>query len=128
MTIIQLYLTMYEVLDTIWQESKNEDLACYLSESSPYTFIGEKTGKRCISADAAAYRDFKKYMLGRFPDGVVSKDKSYESIKEFLSTTFDNFWPGVSKSFCLISDEEWGELFDLGLENFKDETEDKWEI
>ena len=128
MTIIQLYLTMYEALDTLWQESKNEDLACYLSESSPYTFTGEKTGKRCISADAAAYRDFKKFMLGRFPDGIIPKDKSYESIKEFLSTTFDSFWPGVSKSFRSISYEEWDRLYELALENFKDESEDDWEI
>ena len=128
MTIIQLYLTMFEGLDKIWKENKNEDLACYLSEIDPYMCYSEKTGKSCISVDPCGYTDFKKFMLGRFPDGIIPKDKSYECIKEFLSTTFDSFWPGVSKSFRSISYEEWDRLYELALENFKDESEDDWEI
>lgn len=128
MNIVQLYLTTYMALDNLLTTYGNEDHALYLSDANPYLFKSADKTKRCISADPACYISFKEYMLKHFKDGIIPKDKSYNAVLSHLREYVGNVYPGVIKAFLTISKEGWAKIYDDGLEKFKDEKEENWQL
>ena len=127
MNTVQLYLTAYCTLRDLFSKLQEEDLCNYISEADPYLYNGNN-GKPLICSNPDCYEKFRQYMLKHFKDGFIPKDKSYNAVLNHLREYVGNVYPGVIKAFLTISKEEWTKIYEAGLEKFKDEKEENWQL
>ena len=75
-----VFVNMFLALDAAWEDYEEEDesLRAFLSESSPYTFLGKG------SADPAIWDDFQRKFSSRFPSGAVSLEDAHAFVVEYL--------------------------------------------
>ena len=107
------FVNMFQALDALWEESRDETLAGFLSEASPFTFgdVG--------SADPAIWSEFSMAFAGYFPNGEASLEDAHGFVVDYLAGISDEYskaYPGkirLVEAFGEIAPpERWTEVFE----------------
>ena len=93
MSRFELFTMIFYALDSVWDESQNEELGQFLSNANPFLF--EDTG----SADPAVFDQF----CNNVPDNIEISD-SYNVAIRYISS-LDNI--AVKDAWTNISREDW---------------------
>lgn len=104
---------MFQAIDALWDECRDETLSGFLSEASPFTF------KEAESADPAIWSEFSKAFDMQFPEGCKTLDEAYmfaRSYLEGISDEYSKVYPGswrLDDAFVEIASlEKWNEAFE----------------
>ena len=98
------FLAMYHLLDSIYSRYPYRNLAVVLGDTNPYLFKG------LMSADPAAWEDFKEY---------------YEEATDAYSTEFDTAYYTAIR-FLRVYEEEWDYPIPYAMEEFTPEAYQKY--
>ena len=101
------FIAFYEMVNALYEETKNGELACLASELSPYIFQG------AISADPADFIDYEKW-LRECADASGQEDAAtgYEAAKTFLAYFQENYGFAFGDSLQTMSFERYQAFFD----------------
>ena len=75
-----VFVNMFLALDAAWESYEEEDnsLRSFLSEASPYTFLGKG------SADPAIWAGFHRKFVARFSDESADLEDAHAFVVEYL--------------------------------------------
>ena len=97
-----IYISMYRVLDCLYDEKPDNSLGKFLSDANPYLFADHS------SADPVIEDEFIKYAAEYLNGQELTFENSYEMVVRYLenNTTF-------AERFKDIDLEEWTSLYEI---------------
>ena len=93
MTKFELFCMIFYVLDSEWDETKNEHLGSFLSAANPFLF--EDVG----SADLTVYNEFCNVV-----DKSITVQNSYKQACSYIDSLHDQI---ISSAFRSVNQSEW---------------------
>lgn len=90
----KLFKAIYNILDSIWKDNQQEDLAIYLSEADPTLWENE-------SADPAVFSEFCQIY-----DNCNDKNMSNYDFSIYYLEHFDPYYGDIKKYFTQIPRDE----------------------
>lgn len=103
MSVYDVYVLMFDALDTIYDEAPNMELGNYLSGLNPFLFEGEG------SADPAEYDEFKDAYMKVFENDIPTAENTFSFCRDYLDK---NAPKEVINAFEKINIEDWIYSFD----------------
>lgn len=98
MAVYDVFILMFDALDTIYDEEPNDSLGNYLSGLNPFLFEGRG------SADPAEYDEFKAAYMKFFEEKEPTAEKTFSFCKEYLKK---NAPKEVINAFEKIEIDDW---------------------
>lgn len=107
-----VFVNMFQALNALWDECRDETLAGFLSEANPFLF------KDKGSADPAIWSEFRTAFEERFPDGCQNLDDAYSFVQSYLHGISDEYskaYPGKWRLDDAILEiapaDRWSEVY-----------------
>ncbi len=98
MLMYDVFVLMFDALDSMYDEEPNEILGNYLSGLNPFLFDDEG------SADPAEYEEFKVAFLKQFQEIEATPEATYDFCKNYLTL---NAPKEVNVAFDKIDKDDW---------------------
>lgn len=97
MNDFEFFSLIFLLLNSCWEERKDEALGDFLSEMNPYLWDSED------SADPAAYAAFKEFIKGK----ERGDDNGFQLAKDYLKTI--DYYQGIEKYLDEYDREGWND-------------------
>ncbi|MDR1157592.1 MAG: hypothetical protein LBK75_04705 [Oscillospiraceae bacterium] len=109
----QSFLAAFQILDEVFDDTRNEQLGNLLSEMNPYLFAD------LMSADPAIWNEWIDCAKKINKDEVYSSDEVFETLNIFLELNSEQYYYDMDLLLCLINDKitngRWERIFKKAL-------------